>query len=100
MKIYLSTNCDLKLFWPQVVASCDTPNMTSEHSQNIPQENTPRTIVMCLAFLVRNPHQLGKLLFEIDTVLKDKRVPDIDDLDRLKYTEMVIVLRETYTAFC
>ncbi|KAL5251147.1 hypothetical protein ACHWQZ_G016761 [Mnemiopsis leidyi] len=54
-------------------------------------ENTPRTIVMCLAFLVRNPHQLGKLLFEIDTVLKDKRVPDIDDLDRLKYTEMTIL---------
>ena len=46
---------------------------------------------MCLAFLVRNPHQLGKLLFEIDTVLKDKRVPDIDDLDKLKYTEMVII---------
>jgi hypothetical protein len=44
---------------------------------------------MCLAFLVRNPHQLGKLLFEIDNVLKDKRVPDIDDLDKLKYTEMV-----------
>ena len=50
---------------------------------------------MCLAFLVRNPHQLGKLLFEIDSVLKDKQVPDIDDLDKLKYTEMVGVLVKT-----
>ena len=51
---------------------------------------------MCLAFLVRNPHQLGKLLFEIDSVLKDKQVPDIDDLDKLKYTEMVGVLVKTF----
>jgi len=54
-------------------------------------ENSPRTIVMCLAFLARNPRQLSRLMEEIDEVMKDKRVPDIEDLDKLKYTEMVIL---------
>ena len=44
---------------------------------------------MCIAFLARNPRQLANILYEIDEVLKDKKVPTIEDLDKLKYTEMV-----------
>jgi len=54
-------------------------------------ENTPRTIVMCIAFLARNPKQLANILYEIDIVLKDKKVPTIEDLDKLRYTEMTIL---------
>ena len=46
---------------------------------------------MCIAFLARNPFQLAKVLYEIDQVLADKNVPTIEDLDKLKYTEMVII---------
>ena len=61
------------------------------------QENTPRTIVMCIAFLARNPLQLNEIRAEIDNILKNKRVPSLNDLDKLRYTEMVSRIIHTRT---